>query len=172
MHLRMFLFHFVPHKMKFLWTSCDLITLLLRAASSNNRLLRWMWAYVREQVCVWVAVLLLAAGFEVSGSLRALVCLTAFLSHWSAVAPVAAILLQRLCGCSEAVNGRGSNLLHRDCPSKSCSQATLSPGNPHGSHREKKSASLYKPLCLSMRFPQLMLRSVFPSAFPGSQWKL
>ncbi len=83
MHMRVF-FIWTHKRWSLLWTSCDSITLLLRAASSNNRCLRWMWAYVREQVCVWVVVLLLAAGFEVSGSLRALVCLIAFLSHWSA----------------------------------------------------------------------------------------
>lgn len=138
----------------FLWTSCDSITLLLRAASSNNRRLRWMWAYVPEQVCVWVAVLLLAAGFEVSGSLRALVCLIAFLSHWSAVARVAAILLQRLQWNCERQG------LQSVTPRLSI-KVTL-PGNPvawQPSHRERKSISPQN-LCLSVSFLHLTLRAV------------
>lgn len=124
-----------------------------------------MWACVR----VWVAVLLLATGFEVSGSLRALVCLIAFLSHWSAVA---AILLQCLHGCNETVNGRGSNLLRRDCPSKSCSQATLSPGNPHGSQteRERERASLTL-LSIDLRGFHISYQGQFgPSGFHCFQW--
>lgn len=79
-------FCFEPHKMKF---SLNRMWLDHSPVERRQQRLRWMWACVR----VWVAGPLLAAGFEVSGSLRALVCLIAFLSHWSAVA---AILLQRL----------------------------------------------------------------------------
>jgi len=131
------------------------------AASSNNRLCDEC-GHVCVCVCVCVscvAVLLLTAGFEGSGSLWAPVCLIAFLSHWSAVA---AILLPSL---RETVNGRGSNLLHCDCPSKSCSQATLSPGNLYGSHRrrqrERERERISLMIDLSTRFPYLISGSVW-----------